>query len=422
MIKNTAGQHVLGQLNALTDGTPVTSGTTTVYVIKDGVDALGLGAVTHIGRGAWKYEPTQDETNGDSLGFQFVNPDAPAQLPQTFTTTLSVADNLLTQMTQDNGEGVAQYTANALSNMQAYGGGAITGYWDWNNDTTNSTPANGNIKGNNNDYSLITEFYLSTTTANGYYSETTLANLKVGDNIIIVRETDTSKVIDSVVISPIINNNGSFTVPVAVTSSSGVMDNNKKVMVQFSSKAESSAEIAEAVRVEMDDNSTKLDVSVSSRMATFTYTSPDNSGIANLVSNQGNWLTATGFATVNYDDTSVINAINNLTDVTTQEIWEYSIRELTASDAVTLPQLQNELTDMSTFDAGADTVIASNMVDVSGLSRFDPNKDSVTASNMVNISGLSTFNVTTDIVKSDNVKINGYTIIGDGKDTPFDMA
>lgn len=74
MIRNTAGQSVSIDLAALADGTPVTTGTTTVYVTIDrGTQATGAGAVTHEGNGEWSYAPTQAETDGVHIKFSFRN-------------------------------------------------------------------------------------------------------------------------------------------------------------------------------------------------------------------------------------------------------------------------------------------------------------------------------------------------------------
>lgn len=72
MRKNTAGQYVGFQVYSTTDGTPVTSGSPTIYVTKDGgTQASGGGTVTHEGNGQWTYQPTQAETNGNHVVYSF---------------------------------------------------------------------------------------------------------------------------------------------------------------------------------------------------------------------------------------------------------------------------------------------------------------------------------------------------------------
>ena len=70
MRKNVASQTISAQLNSKTDGSAVTSGTTTVYVTGDaGTQASGGGTVTHEGQGCWSYVPTQAETNYSHVSF-----------------------------------------------------------------------------------------------------------------------------------------------------------------------------------------------------------------------------------------------------------------------------------------------------------------------------------------------------------------
>jgi hypothetical protein len=93
MKKNTSGQVIVAQLNALADGTAVTSGTTTVYVLGDGgTQASGSGTVTHEGQGCWSYVPTQAETNYDHIAFTFTNSSAITQTVQVYTTFPQTGD------------------------------------------------------------------------------------------------------------------------------------------------------------------------------------------------------------------------------------------------------------------------------------------------------------------------------------------
>lgn len=80
MKKNVSSQIVGCQLVSKTDGSAVTSGTTTVYVTGDGgsqaAGSVGSGACTHEGHGFWTYAPAQAETNYDHVAFTFENADA----------------------------------------------------------------------------------------------------------------------------------------------------------------------------------------------------------------------------------------------------------------------------------------------------------------------------------------------------------
>ena len=79
MKRNQAGQVVAFSLTA-TDGSPVTTGTTTVYVTGDnGTQTAGAGTVAHKGNGQWSYVPTQAETNYTHVALLTVNAGAMSQ-------------------------------------------------------------------------------------------------------------------------------------------------------------------------------------------------------------------------------------------------------------------------------------------------------------------------------------------------------
>lgn len=96
MKKNTASQVVVAQLVSKTDGSAVTSGTTTVYVLGDGgtqaTGSVGSGAGTHEGNGVWSYAPAQAETNYDHVAFTFVNSTAVNATVQVYTSFPQTGD------------------------------------------------------------------------------------------------------------------------------------------------------------------------------------------------------------------------------------------------------------------------------------------------------------------------------------------
>src|SRR4030067_1464236 len=63
MKKNVASQFVGCQLISKSDGSAVTTGTTTIYITGDGgtqtVGSVGACAWTHEGNGEWEYGPAQ---------------------------------------------------------------------------------------------------------------------------------------------------------------------------------------------------------------------------------------------------------------------------------------------------------------------------------------------------------------------------
>lgn len=97
MKKNVASQVVGAQLNSKTDGSAVTTGTTTVYVTGDGgtqaAGSVGSGACTHEGQGFWTYAPAQAETNYDHVAFTFTNTSAVAATVQIYTSYPQTGDN-----------------------------------------------------------------------------------------------------------------------------------------------------------------------------------------------------------------------------------------------------------------------------------------------------------------------------------------
>jgi hypothetical protein len=97
MKKNVASQIVGCQLVSKTDGSPVTSGTTTVYVTGDGgtqaTGSVGSGACTHEGHGFWTYAPAQAETNYDHVAFTFENSTAVNATVQIYPSFPQTGDN-----------------------------------------------------------------------------------------------------------------------------------------------------------------------------------------------------------------------------------------------------------------------------------------------------------------------------------------
>ena len=76
MRKNHPNQSISVEL-VTANGTAVTSGTTNIYITKDGGDqASGAGVVEHEGNGQWTYHFTQEETNADSVAILFENSSA----------------------------------------------------------------------------------------------------------------------------------------------------------------------------------------------------------------------------------------------------------------------------------------------------------------------------------------------------------
>jgi|SRR5579864_3240567 len=74
LIRNTASQTVYGQVNSRVDGSPITAGVSVAVSIDGGAFvAGGGGAPLHLSNGGWIYSPTQAETNGAMIAFQWAS-------------------------------------------------------------------------------------------------------------------------------------------------------------------------------------------------------------------------------------------------------------------------------------------------------------------------------------------------------------
>lgn len=99
MRKNVASQVVAAQLVSKTDGSNITTGPTTCYVLGDGgTQTLGQtgspsGECVHEGNGLWTYNPLQTETNYDHVVFTFVNASAITTSIQIYTSFPQTGDN-----------------------------------------------------------------------------------------------------------------------------------------------------------------------------------------------------------------------------------------------------------------------------------------------------------------------------------------
>lgn len=129
--KDVAGQTITAQLTNRTTGQPVTTGTVTVYILIDaGVLTLGTGTIAHEGEGLWSYVPTQAETNGDQLSFQFRHTDAVYTAPQLFTvpTPADIADAFLGRNISggSNTGRLVKQALHFLRNKWSISGGTLT--------------------------------------------------------------------------------------------------------------------------------------------------------------------------------------------------------------------------------------------------------------------------------------------------------
>ena len=83
--KNTAGQFIYFSLVSTTDGSAVTGASPTGYISIDGGAQGGIGgSIAEQGNGQYEYTLSQGDTNGDEIGYLFVNAGA---IPVSITIT-----------------------------------------------------------------------------------------------------------------------------------------------------------------------------------------------------------------------------------------------------------------------------------------------------------------------------------------------
>jgi len=100
MRKNVSSQVVSFQGIATADGSPVTTGTPTVYYTVDGgTQGTGAGTSTHEGQGQWSYVPVQAETNGNHVAYTFVLTNAINQTVNVWPVSFNPTDSVRLGMT-----------------------------------------------------------------------------------------------------------------------------------------------------------------------------------------------------------------------------------------------------------------------------------------------------------------------------------
>lgn len=122
--KNVASQNITAQINSATTGAGITTGVSVSVTIDNGTLTAGGGTATHKGGGQWNYAPTQAETNGTSIGFQFSGTGAVSANIQVFTDNYDTTQAVITA-----GTGTSQLSVTsglASANTTQFAGQAIT--------------------------------------------------------------------------------------------------------------------------------------------------------------------------------------------------------------------------------------------------------------------------------------------------------
>jgi hypothetical protein len=163
----------------------------------------------------------------------------------------------------------------------------------------------------------------------------------------------------------------------------------------------STAPSAAAVRAEIDSNSTQLAAIVADT--------------SELQTNQGNWVTATGFATSSALATAQAD-LDTITGADGVNLLSATQASIDAIEADT-NEIQVDLANGGRLDLIFDAILVDTgttiPAQITGLNNFDPAADTV-----VNVTTVS--NITNE-VQADINRINGVLITGDGSITPFDV-
>lgn len=94
MRRNVASQVIAAQLVSATDGSDVTSGTTTVYGTGDGGAQGSWGTATSEGNGCWTFLPSAGNTDYDHVVFTFVNTSAISVSVQVYPVSFNPTDGV----------------------------------------------------------------------------------------------------------------------------------------------------------------------------------------------------------------------------------------------------------------------------------------------------------------------------------------
>lgn len=269
MRKNVAGQTVGSQMIAAADGSAFT-GSVTAILTGDGGTQGGGGACVHEGNGYHSYTPSQAETNYDHIAFTFTGTGAVPRTTQVYTSFPQTGDSFV-RVGAPVGASISADVAAVKTDTAAVKAktdflpnataGAAGGVFIAGTNAATTANITGNITGN-----------LSGSV--GSVTGLTAANLDVA-----VSTRSTYAGADTAGTTTLLTRIGS-----ALTITAGKVDVNDKTGFALSSAgvqaiwdaAVSALTTIGSIGKRLVDN---IDAAISSRMATFTYTAPDNTSI-----------------------------------------------------------------------------------------------------------------------------------------------
>lgn len=158
-----------------------------------------------------------------------------------------VAGAYLNELTEDDGNGELRFTANALSQSPASGGGFVTTNYRFSTNTVDSDPGSGVVKFNNSTPASVTQIFISQITSNGANAAEIIESLVSGDNVTVSQEDDGTKFIRCDVNGTIVDNGAYYTIPVTIVDSGTLIGNNKSTVVLFGKPAVTASAIASEV-------------------------------------------------------------------------------------------------------------------------------------------------------------------------------
>jgi hypothetical protein len=294
MRKNIASQKVSAQLTSKTDGSAVTTGTTNIFVTKDGgTQTAGLGTITHKGNGLWEYLPTQAETNADYIVFTFSNTSAVIASPQVYTISFDPHNVTSLGLTNLDTTVSSRSTFNPTTDTVA-------------NVTTVATTT-----------SVTNDVGITQGAADKVWDTTTRA-LTDKANFTIAGTKTTLDALNDIAATAVVSNG-------AITTLAGAVVN---------------VDLVDVTTTNTDMRGTDNALLASG------YTAPDNASITSILAdtnelqtNQGNWLTATGFSTHSAAD-----------------VWTSVTRSLTDKANFTISGTKTTLDSLNDFNATSDAV------------------------------------------------------------------
>lgn len=153
----------------------------------------------------------------------------------------------LNELTEDDGNGEVRYTAHALSQSPASGGGFITTSYTFSTNTDTTDPGSGGVKFNDATPASVTEIYISQITAPGANIADVIEALVSGDTLLVGQDGNGANFIRGTLNGTVTDNGAWYTLPITIVDSGALIGNNRATNVSFGFAASTPTEVAAAV-------------------------------------------------------------------------------------------------------------------------------------------------------------------------------